>query len=480
VHNHKTDFGKESAEGRRPLPGHDMSPTSYSAKYSANYAEGSIEGQSPLPGRGVSPTSNSAFSDKGSAEGQSPLPGCGVSPQNTIFDSPPQAASQKRIALYWHNGRSLGHTVRCATLGQALLNQIPASIIVGITGASKGFELLPPAMDLVKIPSYLTYDDTEGVRTTPVLSLAKEQFQRIRENLISTFVQDFQPHALIVDFHPEGKNGELIPTVINSPKTHKVLGLRGILGGPAETNRDFFNSRLVAFMQEHFSAIHVYIDQQVYRLEDCYKIPDSLSAMFKYTGYITRPTISTRDEARALLKLAPDARIIVISFGGGQGTEPIWQAMLSGLSNIPRLFDYAYLSAGPYLEIDAYERLQTQVSQHSNWTWTRLLNPLPAWIKASDLFIGSGGYNSIAEIISTGANALIIPRQLNEREQEIHATKLANLQIFRIANMDTILNNDISSLFEMCLKEPYPQNYNIKLATNGAQQSTQLIEALIS
>ncbi|HEY6287252.1 MAG TPA: glycosyltransferase, partial [Ktedonobacteraceae bacterium] len=376
--------------------------------------------------------------------------------------------------------RSLGHTVRCATLGHALLNQISSSIVVGITGASKGFELLPPAMDLIKIPSYLTYDDTEGVRTTPVLSVAKEQFQRIRENLISTFVQDFQPHALIVDFHPEGKNGELTPTVINSPKTHKVLGLRGILGSPAEINRDFFNPRLVAFIQKHFSAIHVYIDQQVYRLEDYYAIPDSLSAMFKYTGYVTRSTISTKAEARALLELAPDARIIVISFGGGQGTEPIWQAILGSLPKIQKQFDYAYLSAGPYLETDAYERLRTQVSQHPNWTWTRLINPLPAWIKASDFFIGSGGYNSLAEIIAMGANALIIPRQLNEHEQEIHATKLANLNVLRIVHLETILSEDLNSLLEMCLKEPYPHDHIIKIATDGAQQSAHLIEELIA
>ncbi|MGZ3616594.1 MAG: hypothetical protein ACXWOL_06965, partial [Ktedonobacteraceae bacterium] len=92
--------------------------------------------------------------------GRSPLTGCGVSPQESLVDLPPQAASQPKIALYWHNGRSLGHTVRSATLGQALLTHIPESIVVGITGASKGFELLPPAMDLVKIPSYLTYDSS--------------------------------------------------------------------------------------------------------------------------------------------------------------------------------------------------------------------------------------------------------------------------------------------------------------------------------
>jgi predicted glycosyltransferase len=387
---------------------------------------------------------------------------------------------QRATALYWHNGRSLGHTVRSATLGQAFLNHIPASIVIGITGASKGLELLPPTMDLVKIPSYLTYDSAKGVRTNPVLSVTKEHFQFIRENLISTFVQDFQPHALIVDFHPEGKNGELIPTVLNSPKTHKVLGLRGILGSPAEINRDFFNPHLVAFMQEHFSAIHVYIDQQVFCLEDHYVIPGSLSAMFKYTGYVTRPTISTKAEARALLKLAPGARIIVISFGGGQGTEPIWQSILSALSKIQNQFDYAFLSAGPYLEAGAYERLQTRVSQHPGWIWTRLLNPLPVWIKAGDFFIGSGGYNSLAEIIATGSNSLIIPRQLNEREQEIHATKLASMNIFRIANLATILSEDVSPLLEMCLKEPYPHDGTIKIATNGAQQSALLIESIIA
>jgi predicted glycosyltransferase len=388
--------------------------------------------------------------------------------------------SANRIALYWHNGRSLGHTVRCATLGQSLLDHLQGSIVVGITGASKGFELLPPAMDLVKIPSYLTYDDTGGVRATPVLSLAKEQFQRIRENLISTFVRDFQPHALIVDFHPEGKNGELIPTVINSPTTHKVLGLRGILGSPAETNREFFHPRLVNFMQEHFSAIHVYVDEHVFRLEDYYAIPPALSAMFKYTGYITRPTLATRSEARESLQLDAGARVIVVSFGGGQGTEPIWQSILHSLGKMQKHFDHAYLSAGPYLEAGAYERLRKQISQHPNWTWTRLLNPLPAWIKASNFFIGSGGYNSLAEVIATGANALIIPRQLNEREQELHATRLANLNLLRIANLQTVLSQDLNSLLEMCLTEPYPHNQNNTIATNGAQNSAHLIASIIA
>src|SRR6266516_1205686 len=140
--------------------------------------------------------------------GRNPLPGFGVSPKTSFsLFSPPQAANLRRIALYWHNGRSLGHTVRCATLGQSLLDRLPGSIVVGITGASKGLELLPPGMDLVKIPSYLTYDETGGVRTEPILPITKGQFQHIRENLIATFVRDFSPEVFIVDYHPEGKKG---------------------------------------------------------------------------------------------------------------------------------------------------------------------------------------------------------------------------------------------------------------------------------
>src|SRR5260370_18803693 len=183
----------------------------------------------------------------------------------------------RRIGRYWDNGRSLAHTGRCAPLGGARLDHIPDRIVVGIRGASKGFELLPPGMDLVKIPSYLTYDNASGVRATPVLPLAKEEFQHIRENLVATFIRDFQPHAFVIDFHPEGKSGELIPTVTGSPNVKKVLGLRGILGSPEETTREFFNARLVAFVQEYFSAIHVYVDERVLRLDEYYATPISPS-----------------------------------------------------------------------------------------------------------------------------------------------------------------------------------------------------------
>ncbi len=385
----------------------------------------------------------------------------------------------KRIALYWHNGRSLGHTMRSATLGGALLDALPCSAVAGITGASRGLELLPPGMDVVKLPSYLAYDDEQGAVARPILSIDAGRLYNIREAMLTTFVREFNPHALLVDYYPQGKGGEATQAMERSHETRKVLGLRGILGTPEETNSQVFNEKTAAFIERYYSAIHVYIDEQVFRLEDYYAVPPSLQKLIAYTGYVTRSVVTARSEARSRLGIDEGARVIVASFGGGQGTGSLWSAILRGLEGIGHHYDAAYLAAGPYLEVEAYERLRRLAEEHANWTWTRLLDPLPVWMAASDLFIGSGGYNSLAEILATNANALVIPRQLQEREQVMHAERLARLGKIRVADLDGILLKNTANLLELCLREPYPGGA-LKIATDGALRSAALIKKLVS
>jgi len=384
----------------------------------------------------------------------------------------------KRFALYWHNGRSLGHTVRSLALGQGLLTHISDSTVIGITGASRYYELLPAGMDVLKIPSFLGYDEAGAVRNESILAVSRKEFQLIRENLLTTFLRDFHPHALIVDFEPQGKRGELVPAFLNTPGTEKILGLRGILKSFEETRAEFFNPRMVSFIQEHFSAIHVYTDPRVFNFEEYYQTPLEINQLIQYTGYVVRPTVATKAEARADLHIPADARIIAVSFGGGQGAEFIWESILTGLAKIQQQFDYVYFAAGPFLEAEAYERLRQKTFDKPNWVWSRLLNPLPTWLKASDLFIGAGGYNTLAEVITTRANALIIPRQLNEQEQLMHTTRLADLNLLRIASLETILQQDISSLLQTCLAEPYPDKTQKKIMVDGARENARLIEAM--
>ena len=109
-----------------------------------------------------------------------------------------------------------------------------------------------------------------------------------------------------------------------------------------------------------------------------------------------------------------------------------------------------------------------------------MLDPLPAWMKASDLFIGSSGYNSLSEVLATNANALVIPRQLKEREQVLHAERLAKLHMLRLVSLETVLHENITALLVACLREPYPMHGQVRIATDGAQENARLIKAMIS
>lgn len=378
----------------------------------------------------------------------------------------------KRIAMYWHNGKALGHTSRSATLGKALLDK--GAIVVGITGASRGLDLIPKEMDILKIPSYLGYDGEAGVATFPIMHIGKSEFQHIRENLIFTFARDFNPDIFIADYSPQGKKGELIPALIHMKETRKILGFRGVLSTIEEAYEFFFNPDMASFIKRNYSAIHVYTDPNVFSLENYYKVPPFLLDMIKYTGYVSRNTLFSKQDARAVLGIGPDARVIVANFGGGQGSERIWTPLLSGLINLEGSFDNAYLASGPYIEDDSYNRIKLLVAGKNKFSWTRFLDPLHIWMKASDLFIGSGGYNTLAEIISLDANALVIPRQIFEKEQAIHCSILADLKIIRVLPFEDLQSGtDLEKIITTSFSEPLKHNGSIR--TDGALENARLL-----
>ena len=71
-----------------------------------------------------------------------------------------------KIAMYWHNGRSLGHTAESAKIAHALVDDWDEASIVGVTGAYRGTDLLPQAMDILRLPTFTNYDRTTGWGTT--------------------------------------------------------------------------------------------------------------------------------------------------------------------------------------------------------------------------------------------------------------------------------------------------------------------------
>ena len=117
----------------------------------------------------------------------------------------------RTVALYWHNGRSLGHTSRTAKVAQYLLRSPQPYSIAGITGAYRGLDLLPPEVDIVKIPSFANFDDPDGWNLRARLAMDNDVLHQVRTELITTFLGHYRPDVLMSDHIPRGTDDELVP-----------------------------------------------------------------------------------------------------------------------------------------------------------------------------------------------------------------------------------------------------------------------------
>lgn len=388
-----------------------------------------------------------------------------------------------RCALYWHNGgHGLGHTSRSGTLGQALLGRLPGSSVVGITGAREGLDLLPHGMDFVKVPSYTSREKAGAVNRSPVLAVSDQQLHRMRSRIMVTFLADLEPHVLFTDLYPLGKRNELADALARVPDTKVVFGVRGLLDDTVlHPGTGFFDSRTIDIVGERFAAIHVYTDPQIFRLEDHYDLPRSWEQKVTYTGYVARrPAAASREEARTLLGLDTGARIIVVSFGAGTGKEDMWQAIVGHLHSIRSRFDIAYMAAGINLEQDAYDRIASLVAADPALVWTRALHDLPTWMMASDLFIGTGGYNTCAEVLSAGVNAVVIASEKYDLEEEISTEAMASRQLVRKGRRVELDQPEMRVMLERGLDDPYPGPDAPAILTDGAVRNAELAQAIVA
>ena len=387
--------------------------------------------------------------------------------------------NRERYAFYWHNGgHGVGHTARNGALGQALL--FPQSAVLGITGAHEGFELLPPGMDFVKVPSYTSRENEGGVKRLPILAISEAQLYQMRAHLLETVLADFRPHVLFTDLYPLGKNNELVAGLARMPETILVFGIRGILDETVfAPGTGFFDQMTIDVVGQRFSAIAVYTDPQIFKLEDHYRLPLAWQQKLMYTGYVARrPNVSRKEEARRCLGLDPGARIIVGSFGAGTGKEDMWQAIIAHLLEIRSAFDSCFLAAGVNLEKESYDRIAARVAADQGIVWTRTLRDLPMWMLASDLFIGTGGYNQSAEVLASRVNAFVIASEKYDLEEEVATERMAALKLVRKGRRDELTRPEVRSWLLQGLQEQYPDISAPPILTDGATKNALLARSL--
>ncbi|APR75946.1 Hypothetical protein A7982_01293 [Minicystis rosea] len=381
-----------------------------------------------------------------------------------------------RVAMYWHNGRSLGHTAETAKIAHALVKDLPTAALAGLSGAYRGLDLLPEQMDVVKLPAFVNYDRSSGWALSGRQGLDGPSLFRARAELCDVFLRHYAPEVFIVNHLPRGAEDELATALARDRVGKRVLTLRGVLFDREKTAREYFGPEPSRWIGERFDAIYVHTDPKVFNLEDAYDIPTHLRSRIRYTGYLASPLPLSRAEVRQKIGVAEGERLVVASMGGGQGALPIWRALLDALIENRDAFDRAHLVAGPYLEAKDRATLSEVIA---TLPWARLVSYEPdmaAWMAGADLVIGAAGSNMLGEILANGCNAIAIPRQVREPEQHIHSTLLAERRLVRACGLESVLAGGLGPVVAEALREPHrPQS---DLLMNGAHRYAQYLTEL--
>jgi len=319
------------------------------------------------------------------------------------------------LLLYAHDGRGLGHASRTIAIGMAVKRIYPGLRVLFVSGANISQSLIGDSgLDWIKLPSYAS-QITDGISSgiDGPANFYKSVLGHHRKAMLAHIVASFKPKCVLVDHSPLGKRKELLDALKISAKygTKWILGLRAVIG----TQKDFWSDELRDTFLTHYHSILWYGDSTVTGPEPVDRILSHFGRKPIETGYVSR-LYETKLLSCSLEKsYAGTISIPWLSSKSGNFLNNLHSALQQrNKDEIWRIFIHSS-------EIHATQLL-----------FSDLPNCIvePVGERYSDAILNSaiaiiyGGYNSLMDTFAADIPAIVIMRELKDREQEIHLKQL--------------------------------------------------------
>ena len=352
-----------------------------------------------------------------------------------------------------------------------------------VTGARWGLEtLVPDGADVIKLPSYVGMTEDNVLTRRPKLNTVNsDQLVRLRSDILLLTVRTFDPDIILVDHLPLGLLGELKAVIKDrrrQGRTQMVLGLRGVIRGHDLTAAFFSRSSGFSWtLRNEYDHLLVYTDPRVIDLASEFDLSRRLAGKMHYCGYVTR--LSAEPEATLPVAtspaIAPDG--VIVNAGGGSEAEATYSRILDALIPLAnRTGLHATVVWGPYLGQDSVDRLTARRLPASIKT-LRVYPRLDTAVRKARLFIGHGGYNTLAGLVAGRTPAVILPRETADGEQLEHARRLEAIGYCRTVSPDADAR-ELTAAIEATLSSTHARPA-INLGVNGAENTANWLASIV-
>lgn len=393
---------------------------------------------------------------------------------------PPSGVSAPRIALYSPGMIGLGHLRRNLLLARSFSCELPDAAILMLTEAREaGTFDFPDNVDSLSLPAIRK--NAEGEHSSRRLNLDLPELVRMRAAILETALDEFAPDVLIVDHLPLGALGELKPALERLSRTGRtdvVLGMRDVLEAPAKVITDWATPATARAIEEHYSAVWVYGDPDVFDPFTEYRLPRAMRSIAAFTGYLdpfehlcpskvqNADTLATR--------LTGDERMILCQVGGGQ--DGIALASAFAEADLPP-DTVGVLLTGPFMPRQDREQLARRAQRHGGrmTVLTLIAEPAELLVRAERV-ITMGGYNSMCELMSLEKHALVVPRRLPRQEQLIRATRLARRGLLDLLSPEDLTPRTLGEW----MAAPTVVRPTLALDMDGLRRTTGYLKTLLA
>ncbi|MDX6579233.1 MAG: hypothetical protein QOJ47_782 [Gaiellales bacterium] len=384
----------------------------------------------------------------------------------------------ERFLMYSHDGLGFGHARRNLAIATALTTASSNASVLLATSADEIYSLgVPPRVDVVKLPGLrkVANEQYTGRR----LRIGGTGVINVRNSLLQATVESFKPSVILVDKHPLGARGELVPAIatIRAAGGRTVLGFRDILDDPEQVRAEWRGGDIPAVIDEHYDRVLVYGHPAVLDPAKEYGLPDSVASRTRFTGYVCNPPPvdrMTRDAFPLALLTADGRPSVLATAGGGEDGFAILEAFIEAASGA----DWrAIVVAGSQSSPERRQQLR-EAAERAGVVYHTFVRGLDAWFDAVDCLVCMGGYNTIAEALSRGTPTVCVPRVVPRTEQLIRAEAFSRLGLMRYVHPAQLTGESLRHEVQAALQDSRADlkaRARARLGFDGAERAAALL-----
>lgn len=346
-------------------------------------------------------------------------------------DAASRRGSQRRFLFYGHDGVGLGHTRRNLAIAAAVVERDPGAAILLATGIEDFGKLgIPPNVGVLKLPALRKLEN--GRYAARRLPISAEDVLALRGALLKSAVDSFRPDVLLADKHPFGAAGELTPALdsLRAIGARTALGLRDILDSQRVVAKEWSGDQ-ESRVSEVYDRIFVYGSRAVFDPIAEYQFPKALAELTHFCGYVVNRVRKVWRTGDAFPAPEPEGRsrpLVLATPGGGEDGFPLLDLFIRAVAGTG--WD-AIIVTGP--DTTAANRIILRgLAEEAGITFRTFVPYLAAWFSRVDALVSMGGYNTLAEALSTGTPTVCVPRTEPRVEQLLRAEAFGRLGLLQV------------------------------------------------